>query len=104
MKYDLDAQLMNVGLYFGDETNAPFFYGYIYPEPKGAEGLPIAPRGAAWSTQLHEWVFPYDAVRLSGDPEMEIRSFVSAIYEQCFAAGGWDRKALTYDPPKNRPS
>ncbi len=26
MKYDLDAELMNVGLYYGDESTAPFFY------------------------------------------------------------------------------
>ncbi len=42
MKYDLDAELMNVGLYYGDDKAAPFFYGYIYPEPPGAEKLPVA--------------------------------------------------------------
>ncbi len=43
LKYDLDAELMNCGLFLGDETTAPFFYGYIYPQPAGADGFAMAP-------------------------------------------------------------
>lgn len=100
MKYDLDAELMNVGLYLGDEKTAPFFYGYIYPEPNGAPALPIRPATASWSAQLHEWVLPYDDVRASTDPEATIRTFIDAIYAHCFDAAGWNRDALTYDLPK----
>jgi hypothetical protein len=103
MKYDLDAELMNVGLYLGDEHNAPFFYGYIYPQPERAEHLPIHPVQASWSAQLHEWMLPYDDVRSAVDPAAAIRTFIDSIYEQCFAAAGWDRNALTYDAP-NRAS
>ena len=46
MKYDLDAELMNVGLYYGDEKTPPFFYGYIYPEPAAAASLPVEPAQA----------------------------------------------------------
>jgi hypothetical protein len=99
MKYDLDAELMNVGLYFGDEQHAPFFYGYIFPEPPNAEALPVAPGQAAWSTQLREWVLPYEAVRGSGDPGGAIRAFADSIYSLCFSAGGWNREALTYKAP-----
>jgi hypothetical protein len=67
MKYDLDAELMNVGLYYGDETTPPFFYGYIYPEPPAPETLPIAPLSAAWSSTSKEWVLPYQAVRSRRD-------------------------------------
>ncbi len=100
LKYDLDAELMNVGLYLGDETTRPFFYGYIYPEPNGAPSLPIRPTTAAWSAQLKEWVLPYDDVRKSADPEATIRNFIDAIYAHCFDAAGWDKDALTYDLPK----
>ena len=102
MKYDLDAELMNVGLYLGDETTAPLFYGYIYPQPHGAERLPIAPPAASWSPQLSEWILPYDAVRAAIDREAVIRAFIDSIYAQCFAVAGWDRDAYTYDPPKRR--
>jgi hypothetical protein len=104
MKYDLDAELMNVGLFYGDETTAPFFYGYIYPQPPGAEKLPIFPASASWSDTIREWVLPYDAVRNAVDPAVELHAFLDAIYLQCVEAAGWDRAALTYDAPKRRRS
>jgi hypothetical protein len=100
MKYDLDAELMNVGLYLGDEQNSPFFYGYIYPEPKGAETISVEPSGSAWSGQLHEWVLGYDEVRRSPNPTAAITSFLDSIYLQCFKVAGWDREALSYELPK----
>jgi hypothetical protein len=100
LKYDLDAQMMNVGLYFGDDKHAPYFYGYIYPEPAGAEKLPVEPSAAKWSTQLHEWVLPYEAVRSCADPAAAIVAFLDSIYAQCFAAAGWNRDACSYDLPK----
>lgn len=100
MKYDLDTELMNVGLYLGDEKTPPLFYGYIYPPPPNPEKLPVAPKEASWSSALGEWVLPYDAVRSSADPAATLRTFIDSIYEQCFAAAGWDRDAHTYDAPK----
>ncbi|MBV8198525.1 MAG: hypothetical protein JO263_10345 [Candidatus Eremiobacteraeota bacterium] len=102
MKYDLDAELMNVGLYLGDETTAPFFYGYIYPPPE-AEHLPIAPPAASWSAQLSEWILPYDTARASSDPEATIRAFIDSVYAQCFAAAGWNRDAHRYASPPGSP-
>ena len=103
MKYDLDAEMMAAGLFFGDEKNAPFFYSYIFPQPPDAEKLPIAPAAAAWSDAIKEWVLPYDAVRHAADPGAELRAFLDAIYAQCIAAAGWDRDALSYVAPKRPP-
>ena len=58
MRYDLDAELMNAGLYYGDANTPPFFYGYIYPQPANAERAAISPAGASWSGALKEWVLP----------------------------------------------
>lgn len=99
MKYDLDAELMNVGLYYGDENTAPFFYGYIFPQPAGAEKLPIAPAAASWSATINEWVLPYDTVRRAADPSAELRAFLDAMYALCIEAAGWDRDALSYTAP-----
>lgn len=99
MKYDLDAELMNVGLYFGDAQVAPFFYGYIVPEPPDAESLPIGPSEASWSKNLHEWVLPYEAVRQSADPATGLREFLDAVYGLCFSAGGWERAQFSYARP-----
>ncbi len=102
MKYDLDAEMMNVGLFFGDEQTAPFFYGYIFPQPPGADALPIAPASASWSGTMKEWVLPYEAVRTAAEPAAELRAFLEAIYVQCSAAAGWDRAALSYAAPKRQ--
>jgi len=102
MKYDLDAELMNVGLFYGDEKTAPFFYGYIFPQPPDADTLPIAPTEASWSETIEEWVLPYDAVRHAADPSAELRAFLDAIYAQCIAAAGWNRDALSYVAPKRK--
>jgi hypothetical protein len=99
MKYDLDAEMMNVGLYFGDENNAPFFYGYIYPQPPTCETASMAPASAQWSDTLKEWVLPYDAVRAAADPAKELQAFLDAIYTQCTDSAGWDRSTFTYVSP-----
>ena len=103
MKYDLDTEMMNAGLYFGDEGNAPFFYSYIYPQPAGAPTLPIAPATAAWSDAIKEWVLPYEAIRTAADPGVELKAFLDATYALCESAAGWDRSALSYVAPKRRP-
>jgi hypothetical protein len=102
MKYDLDAELMNVGLYLGDEQNAPFFFGYIYPQPEGADSLALTGSKGSWSEQWHEWILPYETVRNSVDPEQCLTDFIDAIYNLCFEAAGWDRKALSYKIPARR--
>jgi hypothetical protein len=100
LRYDLDAEMMNVGLYPGDDKNAPFFYGYIFPQPEDAAQLPIAPAGASWSDSVKEWVLPYEAVRAAADPAAELCAFLDSIYALCTTVGGWDRAALSYDAPK----
>ncbi len=100
LKYDLDAELMNVGLYFGDETTKPFFYGYLFPQPADAATTAVAPEDASWSAALSEWVLPYDAIRHARDPVAELNAFVDAIYELCFSKAGWDRAASSYTAPK----
>jgi hypothetical protein len=100
MKYDLDAELMNVGLYFGDEKTKPFFYGYIFPQPADVPTTTIVPAAASWSTTFKEWVLPYDAVRSAGDPDAMVRSFLDAVYELCFTKAGWNQRDFSYDAPK----
>ncbi|HZO93530.1 MAG TPA: DUF5996 family protein [Candidatus Baltobacteraceae bacterium] len=102
LKYDLDAELLNVGLYYGEENAAPFFYGYIHPEPPNAPGLAIAPDAASWSDALHEWVLPYESVRRSSDPAAAVNAFLDALVGHCFDAAGWDRAALAYEAPKRK--
>ena len=98
LTYDLDAELMNCGLYFGDENTAPFFYGYISPEPAGAASFAM-PSGVSWSASLSEWVLPYDAVASADAPEAVLRAFLDALYAHCLDQAGWDGAALRYAAP-----
>lgn len=103
LRYDLDAELMNAGIYPGDDASpAPFFYGYIYPHPAGCEAQPMVPDGAVWSQQLGEWTLPYETVRTAADPEATLCTFLDAIYDRCCTAAGWDRAALSYEHPPRR--
>ncbi len=92
--------MMNVGLYPGDDATPPFFYGYIFPQPLGAESMPIAPHAAMWSEQIKEWTLPYETVRTAADPAAELRTFLSAIYSLCITKAGWDAAAHAYAAPK----
>jgi hypothetical protein len=102
LRYDLDAELINVGLYLGDDTNPPVYYGYIYPQPDACPKLPIAPAGATWSDALGEWILPYETVRTSPDPERTLCAFLDAIYHLTADAAGWNHANLTYSPPPLR--
>jgi hypothetical protein len=99
MRYDLDAEMLNVGFYPGDDATAPFFYGYIFPQPEGAPNAAIAPPEAAWSESIREWVLPYEALRASADPAAGLLAFIDALYAQCGALAGWDLDAFRYVPP-----
>ena len=101
-KYDLDAEMMNVGFYPGDASNPANFYGYVYPQPAGASGLPIAPAEASWSEALGEWLIPYAVLRTLPSPERALASFLDAIYGACTTAGGWERERYVYARPPLR--
>jgi hypothetical protein len=102
MKYDLDAEMLNVGFYPGDDANAAIFYGYIYPQPAGCETISLAPPDAVWSTALREWILPYEAVRAAADPAAALSAFLDAIYGVCGSAGGWNHAELSYTAPPHR--
>lgn len=78
----------------GDALPEPIFYGYAAPEPAGFRESRVEPGGAYYHAALGEFVLPYEAVRLSSDPEATLRAFVRSTYEAGATLGGWDRKAL----------
>lgn len=82
----------------------PLFYAYAYPEPVGFANSAIAPGAAFYSTQLREFVLPYDAVRASPAPEETLLEFVQSAYAAAADLGGWDRAAIerNIDPRASR--
>lgn len=76
----------------------PTFYAYAYPEPSGFADAPVRPRDAAYNRNLREFILPYDSVRQSATPEVELLEFAQSTYEAAAECGGWDRAALERPP------
>ncbi len=102
LKYDLDAEMMNVGFYPGDDAHPAIIYGYIYPQPPACGSLPIAPPGAAWSDAAGEWILPYATVQQSADPDASLTAFLDAIYAMCGRDAAWSGDFSYVRPPLRR--
>jgi uncharacterized protein DUF5996 len=78
----------------------PAFYSYAYPEPEGFAKAPIKPPSAFYSTDLGEFILPYDELRQSGSPDEMLLDFLQTTYEAAANLAKWDRSALerTEDP------
>jgi len=70
------------------------FYAYAYPEPEGFAKARVEPGAAFYSPALHEFLLPYDAVRLSRSPDETLLAFLQSTYDAAANLAGWDRKAL----------
>jgi hypothetical protein len=78
----------------GSPISTPSFYAYVYPEPEGCSSARIEPESASYSSELREWVLPYEAVRTSSDPDAAVARFLESTYEVAANACGWDVLAL----------
>ena len=70
------------------------FYSYAYPEPEGFGQAPVRPQGAAYNTDVGQFLLDYDAVRTAASPDDALLDFMQSTYEAAANKGGWDRKAL----------
>jgi hypothetical protein len=84
----------------GPPTPYPLFYSYAYPEPAGFAQAAIKPAEAFYSTDLREFLLPYDAVRQAASPDAALLDFLETTYEAAAELAGWDRAALErkHDP------
>jgi hypothetical protein len=66
----------------GGSVVDPVFYAYAYPAPEGFQDYSIAPREAFYSSEMQEFVLPYEAVRQASDPDAMILAFFKAPMKQ----------------------
>jgi len=78
----------------GGAIQEPAFYAYAYPEPNGFRQASVEPKQAFYSSEVHEFILPYDVVRTSTDPDEVLLSFLQTTYEAAANLGNWDREAL----------
>ncbi|MGB7267479.1 MAG: DUF5996 family protein [Terracidiphilus sp.] len=72
----------------------PFFYSYAYPEPPGYRDYAIAPAQAGFDKTFGEFIFPYEAMRQSENPDAALLEFLQSTYEAAANCAKWDRGAL----------
>ena len=80
----------------GPEHPAPIFFALAYPPPRGYAQARVAPASTYYSSELKEFVLPYDAVRDAQSPDEAILAFLQSTYEAAATLGHWDRDNLEY--------
>ncbi len=78
----------------GGAIMEPAFYAYAYPEPQGFKDYPIRPMAAFYSSDMREFILPYNAVRRADNPDEALLEFLQSTYEAAANRGNWDRTAL----------
>src|SRR5262249_3760366 len=62
----------------GDPVAYPAYYSYAYPEPPGFAQARVRPDAAFYSTDLKEFILPYDAVRTAASPDDALLAFLQS--------------------------
>jgi hypothetical protein len=79
----------------GGAVESPVFYSYTAPAPAGLDKEPIQP--GFYSTEMSEFVLPYDDVRQSASPDESLLEFMQSTYEAGARLANWDRAVLERD-------
>jgi hypothetical protein len=72
----------------------PAFYSYAYPEPAGFPAARVRPDAAFYSSDLREFILPYDAIRQADSPDDLVLAFLQTTYEAAATLAAWDRGSL----------
>ena len=78
----------------GGSVVEPVFYAYAYPMPEGFRDYQIQPTEAFYSSEMQEFILPYEAVRQTDDPDAMLLAFFQSTYEAAATLGKWDRHSL----------
>ncbi len=78
----------------GGAVAEPIFYSYAYPAPEEFKDYPIHPKEAFYSSQMGEFVLPYEAVQRADDPDAVLLAFLQSTYDASANLGNWDRASL----------
>ena len=92
-------ELSSCGFWPGGSSEGSF-YSYAYPGPAGYADHSVRPEAAAYSTDLGEFLLPYEAVRTAEDPERTLLEFLQTSYDAAADLADWDRGALEYSPER----
>ena len=91
-------EVSSCGFWPGAPGMEAFFYSYAYPEPPGYRDSPLRPEKASFNTTMGEFIFPYEDMRRSADPDAALLQFLQSTYEAAANCAHWDRAALEVAP------
>jgi len=84
-------EVSSAGFWLGNDAYPhAAFYSYAYPAPAGFATAKVDPAGAFWSTELGEWLLPYEAVRSAADPDAALLQFLQTTWRAAADLGRWD--------------
>ncbi|MFB2768031.1 DUF5996 family protein, partial [Pelatocladus sp. BLCC-F211] len=87
-------EVSSCGFWPGGGAAEPVFYSYAYPEPEGFKDYPIQPKEAFYSSDMREFILPYEAVRRADDPDAVLLAFLQSTYDAAANSGKWERAGL----------
>jgi hypothetical protein len=87
-------EVSSCGFWPGGDGADAVFYAYSYPEPPGFSEARVRPGAAVYNRELREFVLPYEAMRLTDNPDQALLDFAQSTYAAGADLGGWDRSAL----------
>lgn len=70
------------------------FYSYAYPEPAGFAAASVQPGTAFYTSDLRDFILPYDVVRQSESPDATLLEFLQTTYDAAANLAKWDRSSL----------
>ena len=94
MREAYSHEVISHGFWPGSAVVEPAFYAYAVPEPAGLSDAIVRPAAAFYHRQMGEFILPYDAVRISGNPAAALREFIDSTYDRAATLAKWDRAAL----------
>jgi hypothetical protein len=103
MREAYSHEVSSCGFWAGAGLGEPAFYSYAYPQPAGFAQWPVQPSSAFYSTQLGEFILPYEAVRTADDPDATLLAFLQSTYEGAATLAHWDRAALEFRKEESGP-
>lgn len=87
-------EVISHGFWPGGATQAPAFYSYTAPEPEELSRAQVRPSHSFYSTELKEFLLPYEDVRRSQSPDATLLEFMQSTYEAGADLAGWSRADL----------
>jgi hypothetical protein len=87
-------EVSSAGFWPGGNGAEAAFYSYGYPEPPGLSGAKVLPAAAFYSTEMREFLLPYESVRRSASPADDVMAFLRSTYEAEATLANWPRQEL----------